>query len=214
MRRRAAAKPKAELSGPWSTVHRTTRGTGDTVTGPPTATPALTSDAGGHPPLPRLCAASRAAPRPRRITHTPGGPCGHFVRPANQPPPIVAVSGGFARAGLPWPEPPVGRSRDRVPRHRPGSSTDGARPPKPGARQLLFRRTRPSPWTMVPSSVPLEQQPPVVSVPPRAWRYVNAMDNSTDCSAGDCLVRHVEKAPTALGPVLIQDVALRSACKT
>jgi hypothetical protein len=178
MRKRAAATGKAQGTA-WSTVHRrTTRGTGDTVTGPPTATGALTPEA-------PTAGATRHSLRPsplRRITCSPRGALRSF-RPASHRRSSPSRVGSHVR---------VFHSQSRR-SGVPGTESHDIGPALPSmaprARQLLFRRTRPSP-DLVPSSVPLEQQ---ATAAPRSKR--NGQQHGLQCR--DCLVRHVEKAPTA-----------------
>ena len=137
-------------------MHRTTRGSGDRppkATGPrPTA--ALTSQLRGGPHATPSVRPPLRPPHLRpHVTCSRGPACtpgGFVVISAGQPQPDHRRSSPHRTCGSPRPEPPVGRSRDRVPRHRPrlfhrrAMATAWRPPTEP--RQLLFRRTRPSPW--------------------------------------------------------------------
>lgn len=138
-------------------MHHTTRGSGDrppTDMGPrPTA--ALTSQLRGptrHSVSVRPAGRPLRPPRPhvtrsRGPMHPPRGLGGHFGR-HSQPQPEHRRSSPHRTCGSPRPEPPVGRSRDRVPRQRPRLfhrwRRHGARPPSRGSF-YSGARVRPSP---------------------------------------------------------------------
>jgi hypothetical protein len=171
MRKRAAATGKAQGTA-WSTVHRrTTRGTGDTVTAP-TATGALTPEA-------PTAGATRHSLRPsplRRITCSPRGGLAVIspARPASHRRSSPSRVGSHVR---------VFHSQSRR-SGVPGTESHDIGPALPSmaprARQLLFRRTRPSP-DLVPSSVPLEQQ---ATAAPRSKR--NGQQHGLQCRGLPC----------------------------